>query len=376
MCRSADSGGTRAVSGDVTVTNSGGIGTAKQKSVGIFAQAIGGGSGNANQVITGSMSTKGAGNKISIGIGGSGGTGGAAGNVSVANQQAGQIITTNHYSPGILAMSVGGGGGTGSTTITANLALGVTAETKSTSVAFSLGGKGGAGGTGGTVAVSNAGAITTYGYKSHGIVAQSVGGGGGNGGTSIAGDLSVGGKSTQSPDAKISTISVGGFGGAGNSSSNVTVNNSGSIVVNGDNAYGIYAQSVGGGGGDSGFTAAISRNVLANPKTDLLASVLNIGVGGSGGAGGDSGNVVVNHTGSITSNGDNWYGIFAQSVSGGGGSVGTSISSPIWTAADLAISALIGGRDGSAGRTGTVTVNTTGDITMNGASSQAQFARR
>ena len=369
------SGGTGAVSGDVTVTNSGGIGTAKQKSVGIFAQAIGGGGGNANQVITGSMSTKGAGNKISIGIGGSGGTGGAAGNVSVANQQAGQIITTNHYSPGILAMSVGGGGGTGSTTITANLALGVTAETKSTSVAFSLGGKGGAGGTGGTVAVSNAGAITTYGYKSHGIVAQSVGGGGGNGGTSIAGDLSVGGKSTQSPDAKISTISVGGFGGAGNSSSNVTVNNSGSIVVNGDNAYGIYAQSVGGGGGDGGFTAAISRNVLANPKTDLLASVLNIGVGGSGGAGGDSGNVVVNHTGSITSNGDNSYGIFAQSVSGGGGSVGTSISSPIWTAADLAISALIGGRDGSAGRTGTVTVNTTGDITMNGASSQAQFTQ-
>ena len=80
------SGGTGAVSGDVTVTNSGGIGTAKQKSVGIFAQAIGGGGGNANQVITGSISTQGAGNKISIGIGGSGGTGGAAGNVSVTNR--------------------------------------------------------------------------------------------------------------------------------------------------------------------------------------------------------------------------------------------------------------------------------------------------
>ena len=51
------------------------------------------------------------------------------------------------------------------------------------------------------------------------------------------------------------------------------------------------------------------------------------------------------------------------------------ISSPIWTAADLAISALIGGRDGSAGSTGTVTVNTTGDITMNGANSQAQFTQ-
>ena len=98
-------------------------------------------------------------------------------------------------------------------------------------------------------------------------------------------------------------------------------------------------------------------------------------MGGSGGSGGDSGNVLVKHSGSITSHGDNAYGIFAQTVGGGGGSVGTSISSPIWTAADLGISAIVGGRDGSAGQAGTVTVNTTGNISMFGANSQAQFTQ-
>jgi hypothetical protein len=369
------SGGDGATSGTVSVTNTGGIGTSKINSVGIFAQSIGGGGGNANTVVTGTVSTKGAGNKISVGIGGSGGTGGAAGDVSVSNAEAGQIITLNHYSPGILAMSVGGGGGTGSTTITSNRANGVTAETKSTSVAFSLGGAGGTGGTGGGVSVDNAGAITTYGYKSHGIVAQSIGGGGGNGGTSIAGDLSMGGTSTQSPDARTSTIAIGGFGGDGNRGGDVTVTNSGAVVVNGDNADGIYAQSVGGGGGDGGFAAALSRTAIANPKTDLARSLLNVGLGGNGGSGGRGGDVRVDHTGSIESHGDNAYGIFAQSVGGGGGSVGSSISSPIWSAADFGISALAGARDGASGEAGTVTVNTTGDITMYGDNSQAQFTQ-
>ena len=133
---------TGAVSGDVTVTNSGGIGTANRSRSGSSRRP------SAGAAATPTRSSpldqhQGAGNKISLGIGGSGGTGGAAGNVSVFNQAAGKIITRSHYSPGILAMSVGGGGGTGSTTITGNRALGVTAETKSTSVAFSLEAKAG-----------------------------------------------------------------------------------------------------------------------------------------------------------------------------------------------------------------------------------------
>ena len=118
--------------------------------------------------------------------------------------------------------------------------------------------------------------------------------------------------------------------------------------MNGDNAYGIYAQSVGGGGGDGGFTAAIPRNVLANPKTDLLASALNMASAAA------AGRVVTaatwwSNTPARSPRTGTRYGIFAQSVGGGGGSVGTSISSPIWTAADLAISALFGGRERFAG---------------------------
>ena len=64
------SGGEGAVSKAVEVTNTGGIGTSLENSIGIFAQSLGGGGGNANTVVTGSISGKGAGNKISVGIGG------------------------------------------------------------------------------------------------------------------------------------------------------------------------------------------------------------------------------------------------------------------------------------------------------------------
>jgi len=41
------------------------------------------------------------------------------------------------------------------------------------------------------VEVENEGKITTYGYKAHGIIAQSVGGGGGSGGMTLTGDMSL-----------------------------------------------------------------------------------------------------------------------------------------------------------------------------------------
>jgi hypothetical protein len=365
-------GGTGATAGRVTVRNSGGVGTTGPNSVGIFAQSIGGGGGNASEMKTSATSKKGPGITMTLGVGGTGGTGAAGGDVTVVNERSGEIITVGDYSPGILAMSVGGGGGTGSSTTTTNEAKEATAGVNSMSVAVSLGGDGGSGGTGGIVEVTNAGAITTYGYKSHGIVAQSIGGGGGNAGVSTS-EVSIGGTSDQSTEPLTSAISVGGAGGDGNRAGHVIVTNSGSIVVNGNNAYGIYAQSVGGGGGDGGIAAAGPGNQIADLLTDPVSSLLNIGVGGNGGTGGDGGNVLVTHTGSITSYGDHSYGIFAQSVGGGGGSVGTSTRTPIWNAVDLGISAVAGGRDGAAGQAGTVTVNTTGDISMFGANSQAQF---
>ena len=373
-------GGAGAISGDVVVANTGGIGTNKQDSVGIFAQSIGGGGGNAKNVIANTVSGADGGNNLSFAIGGSGGTGAAAGNVSVSNQlgltaESGQIITLGNFSHGILAMSVGGGGGTGSTSYTTKRASTPGAETTTNSLAFNLGGAGGDGGTGGSVGVTNGGKITTYGFKAHGILAQSVGGGGGAGGMSLIGDLALGKKSGDTSTDKALAISVGGSGGTGNKSGNVTVTNDGSIEVFGVSAYGIYAQSVGGGGGDGGFAAVLSRNILVNPKTDLAKSLMNIGIGGSGGSGADGGDVLVANNGNITSRGDNSYGIFAQSVGGGGGNVGHSLSSPVWTAADLAFSSLLGARDASNGTGGTVTINSTGDISMLGKNSTAQFGQ-
>ena len=371
-------GGEGGFANDVTVTNTGGIGTNKENSVGILAQSIGGGGGNAESVFSGSVTGKGGGNNFSMGIGGTGGVGAEAGIVKVNNLRqagapnSGKIITLGNYSHGIMAMSIGGGGGTGSTTITEN--RGGTADSASAGIfTMSLGGNGGEGGTGGDVEVVNGGEITTYGYGAHGIVAQSVGGGGGNAGMSVTGDLAAG--SAKSSGSKAAAISIGGTGGDGNTSGEVYVNNSGSIEVFGDKSYGIFAQSVGGGGGDGGFASTLSRNLLKNPKTDLAASLMNIGVGGNGGDGADSGNVVVDHSGSIVSHGDDSFGIFAQTVGGGGGNVGSSFTSPTWMAADYTVSTLLGGRDGSKGTAGTVTVNTSGNISMLGAGSQAQFVQ-
>ena len=45
------------------------------------------------------------------------------------------------------------------------------------------------------------------------------------------------------------TVKVGGSGGSSGDGKQVTVNNNGAITTSGDGAHGIYAQSLGGGGG-------------------------------------------------------------------------------------------------------------------------------
>ncbi|MBL4801259.1 MAG: autotransporter outer membrane beta-barrel domain-containing protein, partial [Emcibacter sp.] len=317
------------------------------------------------------------GNKISIGLGGTGGTGGTGGSVNVnnmrdANGTAGVIITAGTGAHGILAMSIGGGGGTGSTVITSNVSLKAGNKSPTNSLAFSLGGNGGTGGTGGEVTVTNDIRIATYGQKSHGIIAQSIGGGGGNGGMSLSGYM-VFGNNVDSTNAI--AIAIGGTGGSGNTSRNVTVTNSGEIEVFGNGSYGVFAQSVGGGGGNGAFALALSSDLLSNPKTNPGPMFMNFGLGGAGGDGADSGDVIVNHTGSITAHGDDSYGIFAQSVAGGGGTVGFAISSPVWMATNAVVPLILGSRAGGSGTAGNVTVNTEGNITMLGNNSHAYLAQ-
>ena len=151
--------------------------------------------------------------------------------------------------------------------------------------------------------------------------------------------------------------------------------NTGNIETNGSASHGIFAQSVGGGGGNGGLAVAASIDTSTLSDALLEAGLMSIGIGGFGGNGANSGSVVVDHSGSIVIRGDNSFGIFAQSVSGGGGTAGLSISSPVWMAVDYGIPALLGGKDGSNGTAGNVTINTTGTIITLGVNSAAHFSQ-
>ncbi len=364
-------GGSGAMSAAVSVTNRDVILSTGDKSVGIYAQSVGGGGGDAQQVrniILGRSSEGSTTNAILIG--GTGGTGGSGSTTTVVNEADGTIVTSGAESHGIFAQSIGGGGGNGGSTISVDGRYGGAEASTRRALQFGLGGSGGSGGTGGNVAVTNAGTIITIGAGAHGIFAQSVGGGGGNGGSSITGTLRLKTGDNSSPTAQ---LNIGGSGGSGNAAGNSVVTNTGDIRVDGEGAYGIFAQSVGGGGGNGGLAVAMDVNDLKNTMTGKSYS--KIAIGGSGGDGADGGDVTVNHTGTIVVNAENGFGIYAQSVGGGGGNAGYSVSSPLVSALDYTISHVLGAREGTTGSVGTATVNSTGDILVNGAGSEAIFAQ-
>jgi hypothetical protein len=314
-------GGSGGDGGMVTVTSNGSITTNGTFSEGVAAQSVGGGGGMAN-AISGVFA-----------IGGQGGSAGGGGVIQVTNT--GSITTNGVSSNAVFAQSIGGGGGAGAG------ANGV----------FSFGGSGGSTGDGGKVTVNNqsTGMITTNGDLSYGIYAQSVGGGGGGGGNVVSGSVIAG-------------VSVGGAGGAAGSGGEVDVTNAGSITTYGQAALGIFAQSVGGGGGNGGYSGNYS-GVIA----------YTVGVGGSGGASGDGGNVTVTNdaTGTITTHGAASTAIFAQSVGGGGGQGAGAMTITAGGGANVAV----GGMGANGGQGGTVTVTNNGSITTSGLNSVAIFAQ-
>ena len=365
-------GGVGATSNAVNVTNTGSVVTRDANSIGMLAQSIGGGGGNAGNVYSGIITRTSQTTVLSFAIGGHGGEGGVGGDVVVANQSASsEIITIGDASHGIYAMSIGGGGGIGSNTVTANLGYDPSSDTSiEAGITLGLGGNGGDGGIAGLIDVSNAGTIETQGNRAHGIVAQSVGGGGGNGGYAVTGNVQLGGEAF-GDDVSSLVVAVGGRGGSGNRASSVTVTNTGAIEVWGDSSFGIYAQSVGGGGGDGNFAVAATPNMLTLNPYKMLTT---IGLGGVGGSGGNGGNVTVDNTaGTIYSHGDDSYGVYAQSVGGGGGTMGWAVGSPAWTLANFALQQTIGG--GSLGVGGEVNVTGQGNIVMSGARSNAVFTQ-
>ncbi len=398
-------GGTGGDGGLATATNSGVLLTLGEHSPGIAAQSVGGGGGQGGAADADTGSVKGQSGKsaqVTVTLGGRGGASGTGGDVQVTN--AGGILTRGDAADGVIAQSVGGGGGLGG----AGKALGSGGDLN---VNVSLGGRGGKGGNGGNVTVTQQGSILTDGGAAPAILAQSIGGGGGNGGdaatgggtspTTTAGNflksgLGIGAATTDegngifalapsaidalksvtdlattlaaynrgnsgavpppgadSADTSL-TVDVGaGFGGAGGSGGNggaVKVTNTSTLQTDGPDSAAILAQSVGGGGGEGGAANPSAGGTLGTP-TDTSAS---IGVGGAGKSSGAGGPVEITDNAPITTSGDLSFAIHGESVGGGGGDGGETIAQ---NAALGTLSVALGGKGGSSGNGGAVSVS-------------------
>ena len=301
-----DAGG-GGVGGPVNVINSGLITSYGDHAAGVQAQSIGGGGGKGGAAVAfnvGSVIPT-----ASVAVGGRGGGGGPGGNVSVINK--GQVTTYGADAYGVNIHSIGGGGGNGGMAAARAVNISGDPEIPAISLSASIGGKGGAGNTAGTVGLGNSGLITTAGDGAIGVMAQSIGGGGGNGGDSTAASYSAG---PQDGVAISLAVAVGGAGGTGGTGGAVTITNEGLVATLGQDAFGVFAQSVGGGGGMGGAGDASAS--AQNAKSSFGAA---LAIGGTGGTGGHAGVVSLANGGAITTRGDGADAVFAQSVGGGGG---------------------------------------------------------
>lgn len=286
--------------------------------------------------------------------GGKAGSGGSGGSVAVTLGSNVQVRTKGNEAIGVQAVSRGGGGSNGG----------------SGGVFYSPGGDGSSGGTAGAVTLQSSAQIWTTGQDAYALYAASLGGAAGDGGKG-AGIYAVGGQGgansrssnvelRQTAAGRIKTAgagahglfaeSIGGDGGTYNKTASavlggdgrsnspnshaaaVNVFNHGEVVVTGKAAKGILAQSVGGGGGNGGASAGL------------------VSVGGDGHSSGNGGTVKVENHGSITTQGEQGYGIHVQSIGGGGGSASKTLA--IGIVANVAI----GGKGATAGNGGNVNV--------------------
>jgi hypothetical protein len=344
-------GGAAGAGGSVQVTNDGELSTKGNIASAIFAQSIGGGGGNGGSAnVSGGKII----NLKSV-TGGDGGAKGGGGKVTV--NQNGSITTEGASSFGILAQSIGGGGGLGASAVDRSGwdPLNVfTTRVGGANGENGSGGTSGADGSGGRIEIDNQGSISTKETEAHGIVAQSIGGGGGASIMNVTdpyGLLSLKGALTsaekqelenygidfdeavavteaakKAADGSSPTATIKARLGGENSSGSggaVEIKNSGTVTTGGPAAFGILAQSIGGGGG-------LSTNGQANVA--MAAGQ----VGGSAGTTGGGGAVIVSLEGHarINTNGSASHGVFAQSIGGGGGYGGTTGNAPAFVMAD------------------------------------------
>lgn len=342
-----DGGGS--ASNPTLVVNTGTIATQGTGSAGIVAQSIGGGGGRSTASgqdlqtvvaaaagsqapaiidkitrIIGILGSKGGtalGSLINVQNGGVEGASGAGGVISVdASASSSRISTQGQQAPGILAQSIGGGGGVSIveqplflwSTFTSTASLGATGAQYN-----------GVTSVGGAVNVSHGGQLSTQAGGSAGILAQSVGGGGGlttlslrNTSTATIAQtgsvaVSLGGDYTFSDPSGFNTARLSG-------GSVIVGNNTGRISTQGAQSPGVFAQSVGGGGG----VALVSTPATPGSVDIQLGNIQTASNLPFSTFTGNGGNVsVTNAGGSIVTNGALSIGVLAQSVGGGGGYV-------------------------------------------------------
>lgn len=223
--------------------------------------------------------------------------------------------------------------------------------------------------------------MLTKGDDSFGIVAQSIGGGGGQGGFSS--NMAVTGfpVSTDGQSLSLQTA-IGGKGGNGNVGGEVTFNNTGDLLTQGQSSVAVLLQSIGGGGGNGGST---STKMLAIPRGKNIE--MHIAVGGDGGSGNKGGNVVLNNQGSIRTFGQLATAVMIQSIGGGGGNGGAGSANSYRydgaTSGDkvnrevFKLAATVGGKGGKGSDGGAVTLNNaaTGQIETAGNMAAAVVAQ-
>ncbi|GAB1577371.1 hypothetical protein [Bordetella petrii] len=323
---------------------------------GIVAQSIGGGggTGQGTAVFLGAEGqvTKAleAGFSVDVGVGMTGGEGGNAGQATVNNF--GHIVTTGRDSDGVLVQSIGGGGGVGGSMgadegdILDNVFNAIKALldhnpfTLNGSITVNVGGRGGTGGDGAAATLHQYGVVSTSGDYADGVVVQSIGGGGGAGGGSY---------SQNYEDWLDLNIAVGGRGGTGGKGgqASVTLERTALVQTQGYGAYGVLAQSIGGGGGQGGSGTLATKGRLE----------IGAGVGGTGGDGNDGGTVLFQSDSSnrIQTFGEAAHAIALQSIGGGGGTGGLTQGvggTRIGTSLNFTVS--VGGSGGDGGDGGVV----------------------
>ncbi|WP_155888872.1 autotransporter outer membrane beta-barrel domain-containing protein [Inquilinus limosus] len=352
---SGGAGGPVNISSDALITTYG------DHAAGIQAQSIGGGGGKGGSAVSFQAGVL---PLASVSVGGSGGGGGAAGDVSVGNTA--QVTTYGADAHGVLIQSIGGGGGSGGAAAARAVDISPNRRIPAISVAVATGGAGGSGNIGGAVGLNNSGLITTAGDGAIGVMAQSVGGGGGAAGDATA--ASYAGGNNQGGLSVSIDVAVGGSGGTGGTGGGVTIANSGLIATLGQDAYGVFAQSVGGGGGTGG-----GGDATAFANQAKLSFGTSVAVGGGGGTGGDAGALGLTNSGAVTTRGDGAVGVFAQSVGGGGGAAGGGTATA--NGGNIAVAVAVGGKGGAGGNGNTATVQNSGSIVTRGTDAVAIFAQ-